>query len=177
MTFINAALIISLALGFAGVESKLAMTNEQEVKSFCEVMKDPKPFLSKPITVAATANVLYGGTLLTSDQCQAPDISVHYMKDYERESNADALQHLQRYQRQVREAHVLGAGNSEEMVYVGVVFEGRLEKNNLYHVEMAKGDKTVAAWDYQYEYAFVVTRVVSLRPLNQKVSNPNTIAQ
>jgi hypothetical protein len=142
------------------------VTNPQAAQNFCDVMKDPELFQDKPITLAAPAYVLYGGTLLKSNECNAPDITVHYMQDYERQSNAEALESLQRLERRVHAAHLRDAGMKAEQAIVSVVLEGSLTRNPYYHMKFDRGAATLAAWDYQYEYAFVVTRVVSLKKPN-----------
>jgi hypothetical protein len=166
MNVLTIILGLSLACAPAQVGSKLDMTGPQALKNFCEVMKNPKIFQDKPITLEAKANVLYGGILLKSDECNAPDVTVHYLQDYERQSNAEALALLQRLERQVHGAHESGAGIRAEQVIVSVVLEGRFTRNPNYHMKSDRGSATLAAWDFQYEYAFVVTRVVCIK-------NPN----
>jgi hypothetical protein len=140
-------------------------TGPRGVENFCGVMKDPKLFLDKPVTLEATAQILYGGELLNSDECRAPDVSVHYMRGYEKGSNAEAFELLRRFRREVHAAHLRGADIKAEQIKVSVVLEGRLGKNPHYLKKWDRGPATVAAWDYNDEYAFVVTRVVSLRRL------------
>ncbi|HSS21562.1 MAG TPA: hypothetical protein VLL54_15925 [Pyrinomonadaceae bacterium] len=127
-------------------------------------MKEPKQFQEKPITLEATAHILYGGVLLKSEECNAPEVTVHYAKDFEKRSNAGALESLQHFERAAHKANLRGADLKAERTIATVVLEGRLEKNPFYHVQMDRGAATLAAWDYQNEYAFVVTRVVSVKP-------------
>jgi hypothetical protein len=139
--------------------------NPRGAEGFCEVMAKPKLFLDKPITLRAVALVLYGGVLLKSDECKAPEVTLHYRYGYEKGSDARALEALERFKHKARDAHMRGDGVKAEQTVVGVVLEGRLDKNPYYRLKIPRGDKTLAAWDYHYEYAFVVTRVVSLRQL------------
>lgn len=158
---------ILLSLFLACTPALLDITNPQAAKNVCDVMKDPKLFQDKPITLEATAYVLYGGILLNSDECNAADVTVHYMQDYERASNAEALKTLQRLERQVHEAHLRDADGKAEQAIVSVVLEGKLTRNPNYHVKIARGAATLVAWDYEYEYAFVVTRVVAVKKRRQ----------
>lgn len=159
-----------LGLSLACAPALLDITNLQAAKNFCDILKDPKLFQDRPITLEATAHVLYGGTLLKSDECNAADVSVHYLQDYERQSNAAALELLQRLRRQVNEAHENGAGIRAEQTIVSVVLEGRLKRNPNYHMKFDRGAATLAGWDYQHEYAFVVTRVVAVK--RQRANHP-----
>jgi hypothetical protein len=159
------ALILGLCFFcvFAEAAPPQYVTNSQDVQSICGVMKDPKLFQDKPITLQATAHILYGGSLLKSDECKVPDVTVHYEQDFEKRSNTEALELLQRIERAARENYLRGTNLKAERTMVSVVLEGRLEKNPFYHMQIDRGAATVAAWDYHYEYAFVVARVVSLR--------------
>ena len=155
------SIVLSLLIGCSPVASNLEMNKAQGVKSFCEVMKNPQAFRDKPITLEATAHLIPGGMLLKSDGCES-DISVHYQKGFERQSNAEALELLKRFERQVHEAQ---SSSTELKVneVVNLVFEGSLAKNPDYHLEFDRGAQTLAAWDYHQEYAFVVSRVVSVQ--------------
>jgi hypothetical protein len=124
-------------------------------------MKDSKVVQDKSITLAATAQIFPGGILLKSDACQS-DVSVHFKDGYERESNANALASLQRFQRRAYESQFPGADMKARDATIQVVFEGMLTKNPNYHLEFDRGAATLAAWDYHQEYAFVVARVISV---------------
>jgi hypothetical protein len=137
----------------------------QHVKSFCQVMAEPKLSQDKPMTLEAVAHVLYGGILLESDECKVPQVTVHFMEGYDKRSDAKALEALERFKRKARDTHLRGDDVKAERTIASVVLEGKLEKNPYYHAEIPRGDATLAAWDYNEEYAFVVTRVVSLRRL------------
>jgi hypothetical protein len=136
--------------------------NAPDVKSFCEVMKNPTALRDKPITLAANAYVFPAGILLQSDQCNA-DVSVHFEKNFERQSNAKALAQLKRVERQLRVSIQQCRAESQAVV---VVFEGRLTKNPDYYLKFDRGAQTLAAWNYHQEYAFVVKRIFSLRRLS-----------
>ena len=159
------ALILGLCLSCVFMEAGPSpyVTNSRAVNSFCEVMRDPTLFKDKPVTLQATADILYGGILLNSDECKVPDVSVHYLKDFEKGSNAEALELLQRFERAAREAHLRGADVKAERTMARVVVEGTLGTNPFYHVNMARGAATLAAWDSNEEYSFVVTRIVSVQ--------------
>ncbi len=113
---------LGLPCGFTQDVAQLNVTSPPGVESFCEVMKNPKLLQDKPATLQSTAYILYGGILLRSDECKAPDVTVHYKKDYEKGSDAEALAWLKRFRREVHEAHLRGAGiEAERMIYVSVV--------------------------------------------------------
>jgi hypothetical protein len=136
--------------------------NPAEVKNFCEVMATPKRLRGKVITLRASARVLDAGILLRPGQCKVPDVTVHYMAGYEEKSNAQALRLIEQLRGKAREVYLRDGNLKAARTTVDVVFEGRLEKNPYYHVKIARGAATLAAWDYSYEYAFTVTRIISV---------------
>jgi hypothetical protein len=138
-------------------------TSPPEAQDFCAVMAAPEQFQEKAITLQASAHVLYGGILLESDRCQTQQATLHYMHGYEKQSNAAGLETLKRLRTKVHNAALRGAGLKAERAIATVVFEGRLEKNPYYRLQIARGDATLAAWDYHYQYAFVLTRIISVR--------------
>jgi hypothetical protein len=159
------SLIFVLSL-FGGVTHAFAQTvapHLPKAQDFCEVMAAPKQFQGKAITLQASAHVLYGGILLESDQCQKQELTLHFMHGYEKQSSAFGLETLRRMQTKVRSAAQRRAGLKAEQAKASVVFEGRLEKNPYYHLQIDRGAATLAAWDYDYQYAFVLTRIISLR--------------
>ena len=146
---------------------RLDLPNPQDVKRFCQIMAEPKLFLKKPITLRTVAHVLYGGNLLVSDQCKAPAVSMHWKIDYKVKSDPQALEALRRLEHEAWDAYVRGDFDRARQFKVSVVLEGKLEKNPYYHWRDARGNATIAAADYNEEYAFEVTRVVSLRSSNE----------
>jgi hypothetical protein len=161
------ALIFILCL-FGGATGGGAQTDRMpapEAQDFCEVTTAPEQFQGQAITLEASAHVLYGGTLLESDRCKTQEVTLHFMHGYGKQSNVAGLETLNRLRAKVRNATLRGAGMKAERARASVVFEGRLEKNPYYHLQMARGDATLAAWDYNYQYAFVLTRIISVRPV------------
>ena len=140
-------------------------TTPKSVEDFCDVMAAPKQFQRKTITLQASAHVLYGGILLKSSRCKAQDVTMHFMYEYEKKSDAAALEVINRLQTKVWDATLRGEDRKARQALLNVVLEGRLDKNPYYHLKIARGDRTLAAWDYNYQYAFVVTRIVSARPV------------
>src|SRR4051794_3541959 len=115
------SIVLSLFIGCSPVASNLEVTKAQGVKSFCEVMKNAQAFRDKPITLEATAHIVPGGILLESDGCES-DVSVHYQKGFERQSNAESLKLLKRFERQVYEAQSSSPELKVNQVVVNLVF-------------------------------------------------------
>jgi hypothetical protein len=134
---------------------------------FCEVMATPDKFEGRPIKLQATARVLYGGILLESDKCKAQDVSLHYKQGYEQKSDAAAIKVLKKLERNVRDAALSGRDEKVEQSMVSMLVEGTLEKNPYYHVQIDRGDRTLMAWDYNYKYAFVVSRILEVGVLRR----------
>lgn len=159
------ALIFVLSL-FGGATHAFAqadVTPPPKAQDFCEAIAAPEQFQGKAITLRASAHVLYGGILLESDQCHKQELTLHFMRGYEKQSSAAGLENLNRLQAKVRSASQRGAGLKAGQAKASVVFEGRLEKNPYYHLQIDRGAATLAAWDYHYQYAFVLTRIISVR--------------
>lgn len=84
---------------------------------------------------------------------------MQYGVGYADRSDPDALKQISRYEKDAHDAQF--CGNFGYVTSADVLLEGRFEKNPRYHVEFDRGDETLAAWEYAYRYAFVVTRIVS----------------
>jgi hypothetical protein len=131
---------------------------------FCEVMATPVKYERKQIKLQTEALALYGGVLLKSDKCKAQIVTLHYRHGYEQNSNASAIKALNKIERKIREAALKGQGERAKQTVVNLLVEGTLEKNPYYHLKIARGDRTMMAWDYNYKYAFVVSRVLEVKP-------------
>jgi hypothetical protein len=155
--------VLSLCGGATHVFAQTDATPPPKAQDFCKVMAAPEQFQGRAVTLRASAYVLYGGTLLESDQCQKQELTLHFMHGYEKQSSAAGLETLNRLQTKVRKAAQRGAGLKAVMAKASIIFEGRLEHNPYYHVHIDRGAATLAAWDYHYQYAFVLTRIISVR--------------
>ena len=136
---------------------------ETDVKDFCAVAAKPADFLGQKFTLRGVATVFAGGTLLSSDKCELPDISLHYFYEYEKNSNAEALKLFKQFEKDAYDAQF--RNDADYRTVADVLLEGKFEKNSFYKFMDARGDKTVAAWDYNYQYAFTVTRIVSVKKI------------
>jgi hypothetical protein len=126
-------------------------------------MAAPEKFAGRHIELEADALVLDIGILLNSVECKSSDVSVHFMRGYEKSSDAEAIKILSEIKRQVRQDALARQGSSVAKKLVSLTVEGKLERNPNYHLEFARGDQTLMAWDYNYQFALVVSRVVSAR--------------
>jgi hypothetical protein len=144
------------------VSSAGAMQPE-EIHDFCAVMAQPEKLQGRVFKLQASARVFDGGILLESSRCEVQPVTTHYMEGYEKKSNALALEAIWRQERTEHEEARRGAGTKAERVVFSVVFEGKLEKNPYYHLQIDRGDQTLAAWDYAYPFAFVVSKIISAR--------------
>lgn len=153
---------VILSASFTRYLPESSQTRQLPAKSFCEIMEKPSAHLDIPMTFRADAQLAYGGILLSSDRCKLPAVALHFMKDFEKNSNPDALASFEQFETRQRERAAQKNDEKTKLDRLSIEVEGRLEKNPDYHLEFDPGPATLKAWDYHEEYAFVVTRVISV---------------
>jgi hypothetical protein len=125
-------------------------------------MKKPSEYLDTPMRFRADAQLADGGVLLTSDRCKFPVVSLHFMKDFEKNTSSKVMASFERLERKQREWAEQNNAEKAELDHVKIEVEGSLEKNPDYRMVRDRGPATLKAWDYHQEYAFVVTRIISI---------------